>query len=71
MKARPDEAGIVDWALRQTSMEEVFLRIAHASEVAQTKELEEVADSKAGRKKQVALAPAQASKGLGRPPSPA
>ena len=40
MKARPDEAGIVDWALRQTSMEEVFLRIAHASEVQQARELD-------------------------------
>jgi len=35
--------GIVDWALRQTSMEEVFLRIAHASEVDRARELDELA----------------------------
>ena len=27
MEGRPDEAGIVDWAMRQTSMEEVFLKM--------------------------------------------
>ena len=33
MEARPMSAGISDWAMRQTSMEEVFLRVATASEV--------------------------------------
>jgi len=55
MKARPDDVGIVDWALRQTSMEEVFLRIAHASEVAQTRELEHEAAAKTTSK--VAMEP--------------
>lgn len=48
-KERPDEIGIVDWALRQTSMEEVFLRIAHASEVAQARELEMESPAKGKR----------------------
>ena len=42
MKERPDGTGIVDWALRQTSMEEVFLRIAHASEVQNAREQDEL-----------------------------
>jgi len=42
MKAADDTSGIVDWALRQTSMEEVFLRIAHASEVERDRELDSV-----------------------------
>ena len=33
MNARPDDVGIEQWALRQTSMEEVFLHIARQSEV--------------------------------------
>jgi len=32
MSARPESAGIAQWALRQTSMEEVFLHIARESE---------------------------------------
>ena len=36
MEARPADVGIVDWALRQTSMEEVFLSIAVAAEVERT-----------------------------------
>ena len=36
MKGRPDETGIEDWALRQTSMEEVFLSIALESELQKT-----------------------------------
>jgi len=43
MQERPESAGIVDWALRQTSMEEVFLRIAHAAEVQNAKELDDAA----------------------------
>ena len=57
MKARPDDAGIVDWALRQTSMEEVFLRIAHASEVAQAKEMDE-GSAHNGKKVKAIAAPA-------------
>lgn len=34
MEARPEDAGIKDWAIRQTSMEEVFLHIASSSEQA-------------------------------------
>jgi len=47
MKSGPEGAGIIDWALRQTSMEEVFLRIAHASEVAQMKEVDDERMAKA------------------------
>jgi len=47
MKSGPEDAGIIDWALRQTSMEEVFLRIAHASEVAQMKEVDDERMAKA------------------------
>jgi hypothetical protein len=32
MNARPESSGIEQWALRQTTMEEVFLRIARESE---------------------------------------
>lgn len=34
---KASDAGIVEWALRQPSMEEVFLKIARASEVEQEK----------------------------------
>ena len=37
MNARPDDVGIEQWALRQTSMEEVFLHIARQSEVENAK----------------------------------
>lgn len=40
MDARPDECGITQWALRQTSMEEVFLRIARESEADMAARLE-------------------------------
>ena len=40
MDARPKEAGIATFALRQTSMEEVFLSIALAAEQEQQKERE-------------------------------
>ena len=49
MKAPPDEAGILDWALRQTSMEEVFLKVALASEIDHTRELDEAAATKTGK----------------------
>ena len=32
MEARDESVGISDWALRQTSMEDVFLRIANDAE---------------------------------------
>ena len=32
MEAREPSSGISDWGLRQTSMEDVFLRIANAAE---------------------------------------
>ena len=32
MNARPESSGIEQWALRQTTMDEVFLRIARESE---------------------------------------
>jgi len=49
MKARPDEIGIVDWALRQTSMEEVFLRVAHEAEVARVREIDDEAAEVKGK----------------------
>jgi len=39
MESRPDTTGIIDWALRQTSMEEVFLKVAHAAEVTKLAEM--------------------------------
>ena len=50
MAARPESVGIVQWALRQTTMEEVFLKIARASEAEKAKrdELEKGAKSKGG-----------------------
>ena len=51
MAARPEEAGIVQWALRQTTMEEVFLKIARASEAEKAKreEMEKAAGRRKGR----------------------
>uniref|UniRef100_A0A7S2IPG3 ABC transporter domain-containing protein n=1 Tax=Haptolina brevifila TaxID=156173 RepID=A0A7S2IPG3_9EUKA len=46
MKAADESTGIVDWALRQTSMEEVFLRIAVASEVEKSQEFDKAAPAK-------------------------
>jgi len=42
MDARPDDAGIEEWAVRQTSMEEVFLYVASQTET----ELAQVASSR-------------------------
>ena len=41
MNSRPESAGIIQWALRQSSMEEVFLRIARESEAQKAVEDEE------------------------------
>ena len=59
MKERPESAGIVDWALRQTSMEEVFLRVALTSEVSYTQELEDggAAARKSAKEKQGSCCP--------------
>ena len=46
MERRPEHAGIVQWALRQTSMEEVFLRIARDSEARKADEEERAAAAK-------------------------
>jgi ABC-type multidrug transport system ATPase subunit len=40
MNARPESTGIVDWAVRQTSMEEVFLKISRESELEQLRDQE-------------------------------
>jgi len=65
----PGKAGIVDWSLRQTSMEEVFLRIAHASEVAFMKEFNDELDKRQESEKSKGskqVAPANKDKGKGR-----
>ena len=50
MNSRPDSAGIVQWALRQTSMEEVFLSVARQSEVDMAAKEEDKAAEKAKEK---------------------